>query len=62
LEDNTDKFDIDEFTGNITTKVTFDREAVEVYNIKVVAKDGAPSAYGDDGLPNSGELHFKRAS
>lgn len=36
--------------------MVFDREEQDVYNVKVVAKDGAPSSLYSDGRPNSGIL------
>lgn len=56
LEDNKEFFDIDPQTGIITTKVKFDRETRDSYNVKVIAKDGAPSSRSTDGQPNIGEV------
>lgn len=54
LADNTEYFSIDEYTGNITTRVTFDRESQDVYNVKVIASDNSPSALYSTGEPNRG--------
>lgn len=54
LGDSTDLFEIDPESGIITTKKEFDREAEESYNVKVIAKDGAPSALSMNGQPNTG--------
>lgn len=43
LADHTDLFQIDNVTGNITTKVKFDREERDFYNVKVIASDNSPS-------------------
>jgi hypothetical protein len=43
LADNTEFFSIDQ-QGIITSKVSFDREARESYDVKVVATDGSSSA------------------
>lgn len=58
LVDNKEFFDIDEQTGNITTKVEFDREARDTYNVKVIAKDNSPSALYKTGKPNQGQQVF----
>ncbi|XP_065212799.1 DE-cadherin isoform X2 [Planococcus citri] len=58
LEDNTENFDIDPNTGNITTKQTFDRETKDTYNVKVSAIDGAPSSHSDNGEPNKATQVF----
>lgn len=55
LADNTEFFEIDRYTGNITTKVMFDREKQDIYNIKVIATDNAPSALYSTGEHNKGE-------
>lgn len=55
LADNHEYFAIDPYTGNITTQVTFDREKKDVYNVKVIATDNAPSALYSNGQPNKGE-------
>ncbi|XP_072152433.1 DE-cadherin isoform X2 [Bemisia tabaci] len=59
LADNTEYFSIDEYTGNITTRVTFDRESQDVYNVKVIASDNSPSALYSTGEPNRGQQVFK---
>lgn len=58
LQDLTDLFEIHPETGVITTKKEFDREKKESYNVKVIAKDGAPSAILNNGEPNTGMLFF----
>lgn len=55
LADNRDYFAIDPYTGNITTVVMFDREKQDVYNVKVIATDNAPSALYSTGEHNKGE-------
>lgn len=55
LADNKEFFTIDPITGNITTLVTFDRETQDVYNVKVIATDNAPSAIMQTGEHNKGE-------
>ena len=45
-------FKINSQTGEITTKITFDREMKSAYALEVEARDGAPSA-----RPNSGGQH-----
>ncbi|KAK7571160.1 hypothetical protein V9T40_014764 [Parthenolecanium corni] len=59
LQDLTDLFEIHPETGVITTKKEFDREEKESYNVKVIAKDGAPSAILNNGDPNTGEQVFR---
>ncbi|XP_059477254.1 DE-cadherin isoform X2 [Neocloeon triangulifer] len=58
LGDHQDLFEIDEYTGNITTKVTFDREEKDSYVIKVIAKDNFESALLQNGQPNKGQQSF----
>ncbi|XP_025422894.1 DE-cadherin isoform X3 [Sipha flava] len=58
LADNKEFFTIDPITGNITTLVTFDRETQDVYNVKVIATDNAPSAIMPTGEHNKGERVF----
>ena len=55
-----DYFEINEQTGEIFTKVVFDREKQAAYALEVEAHDGAPSARpNSNGLPNSGRsFHF----
>jgi hypothetical protein len=55
LADNREYFTIDPYTGNITTLVMFDREKQDVYNVKVIATDNAPSALYSTGEHNKGE-------
>ncbi|XP_075221903.1 DE-cadherin-like [Lycorma delicatula] len=59
LADNTDYFAIDKYTGNITTKVTFDREKQDFYNVKVIATDNSPSALYSTGEHNKGQQVFR---
>jgi len=54
LEDHKDLFAIDPLTGSITTRVVFDREERDFYNVKVVAKDSSESSLTPGG-PNRGE-------
>ncbi|KAK2724784.1 hypothetical protein QYM36_001313 [Artemia franciscana] len=50
-----DYFEINEQTGEIFTKVVFDREKQGAYALEVEARDGAPSARpNSNGQPNSG--------
>lgn len=50
-----DYFEINEQTGEIFTKVVFDREKQAAYALEVEARDGAPSARpNSNGLPNTG--------
>lgn len=58
LADNQEYFNIDPLTGNITTRVTFDREKQDVYNVKVIATDNSPSALYKTGEPNKGNLIY----
>ena len=51
-----DFFEINEHTGEIFTKKTFDREYKQAYALEVAARDGAPSSRThSDGQPNTGE-------
>lgn len=51
-----DYFEINEQTGEVFTKVVFDREKQGAYALEVEAKDGAPSARPNgNGQPNSGK-------
>lgn len=59
LESHTDLFDINPNTGRVTTKEKFDREEIEIYQIKVTAKDGAPSSFKNTGEPNSNSQTFR---
>lgn len=58
LADNNEYFSIDQ-QGIITAKVSFDREDVESYNVKVVATDGAPSALFTTGKHNVASQVFR---
>ncbi len=50
-----DYFEINEQTGEIFTKIVFDREKQAAYALEVEARDGAPSARpNSNGLPNTG--------
>lgn len=52
-----DFFEINLQSGEIFTKVVFDREKQGAYALEVEARDGAPSARpNSNGQPNSGEL------
>ncbi|XP_059351786.1 neural-cadherin-like [Daphnia carinata] len=49
-----DYFEINEQTGEIFTKIVFDREKQAAYALEVEARDGAPSARpNSNGLPNT---------
>ncbi|XP_037085943.1 neural-cadherin-like isoform X3 [Pollicipes pollicipes] len=49
-----DFFEINEHTGEVFTKVTFDREEKQAYALEVAARDGAPSSRRhSDGKPNT---------
>lgn len=51
-----DYFEINEQTGEIFTKVVFDREKQAAYALEVEAHDGSPSARpNSNGLPNTGD-------
>ena len=47
-----DLFNINPDTGDVTTKVEFDREEREIYALTVIAEDGAPSSLLKNGRPN----------
>lgn len=52
-----DYFEINQQTGEVFTKVVFDREKQGAYALEVEARDGAPSARpNSDDQPNSGEF------
>lgn len=52
-----DFFEINLQTGEIFTKVVFDREKQGAYALEVEARDGAPSARpNSNGQPNSGKF------
>lgn len=54
-----DFFEISMQTGEIFTKVVFDREKQGAYALEVEARDGAPSARpNSDNQPNSGTSLF----
>lgn len=62
LADHTDSFEIDIFTGEIRSLVEFDREAKDVYNLKVIAYDNSPSSLYDNQLgerPNMAHQVFR---
>nr|CAI5819088.1 unnamed protein product [Callosobruchus analis] len=51
-----DYFEINKETGEVFTKVVFDREKQGAYALEIEARDGAPSARpNSDNEPNSGE-------
>ncbi|XP_022902196.1 DE-cadherin [Onthophagus taurus] len=54
-----DKFAIEKDTGIVTTKIKFDREAAQVYDIIVLAKDNSPSALYKSGEPNIAHQTFR---
>lgn len=50
-----DYFEINSETGEVFTKIVFDREKQGAYALEVEARDGAPSARPNNGeAPNSG--------
>lgn len=52
-------FEINLQSGEIFTKVVFDREKQGAYALEVEARDGAPSARpNSNGQPNSGKRKF----
>lgn len=52
-----DYFEINTETGEVFTKIVFDREKQGAYALEVEARDGAPSARPNNGdAPNSGML------
>lgn len=51
-----DFFEINKETGEVHTKIVFDREKQGAYALEVEARDGAPSARpNSDNQPNSGK-------
>lgn len=51
-------FDIDELSGTISTRATFDREQKSSYLMEVQSLDGSESARpGQQGQPNTGNTH-----
>lgn len=51
-----DYFEINTETGEVFTKIVFDREKQGAYALEVEARDGAPSARPNNGdAPNSGK-------
>lgn len=53
-----DFFEINLQSGEVFTKVVFDREKQGAYALEVEARDGAPSARpNSDGEPNSGKMN-----
>ncbi|XP_061519659.1 DE-cadherin [Anopheles gambiae] len=52
-DENQQLFHIDSRTGNITSRVEFDREATDSYHLKIIAEDNSPSALYRNGKPNS---------
>lgn len=53
-----DYFEINTETGEVFTKIVFDREKQGAYALEVEATDGAPSARPNNGdSPNSGINH-----
>lgn len=58
-----DYFEINRETGEIFTKVMFDREKQGAYVLEVEARDGAASARpNSNGQPNSGTLDYRISS
>ena len=54
-----DKFSINPDTGEIRTKVVFDREEKEYYALTVIAEDGAASSLLKNGRPNQTPNKFR---
>ena len=54
-----DRFAIDKYTGEITTLVSFDREAKDSYEVQVIAVDNSPSAELQNGEPNKAVREFR---
>jgi len=55
-----DYFEINTETGEVFTKIVFDREKQGAYALEVEARDGAPSARPNNGdAPNSGTYLYK---
>lgn len=59
LDTHMDAFAVDESSGRVTTKKSFDREELDIYQIKVTARDGAPSSVLKTGEPNSNSQTFR---
>lgn len=58
-----DYFEINTETGEVFTKIVFDREKQGAYALEVEARDGAPSARPNNGdSPNSGMKKYAYAS
>ena len=54
-----DYFEVNEFTGEIFTKIVFDREKQGAYALAIEARDSAPSARPNSaGQPNTGNEHY----
>jgi len=54
-----DFFEVNEFTGEIFTKIVFDRERQGAYALAIEARDSAPSARPNSGgQPNTGNVAF----
>lgn len=45
-------FHIDSYSGEITTRKQFDREEHDLYQLTVIARDGAASVLTNNGQPN----------
>ena len=54
-----DKFSINPDTGEIRTKVKFDKDEKEYYDLTVIAEDGAPSSLLKNGTPNQTPHTFR---
>ncbi|XP_062128404.1 DE-cadherin [Drosophila sulfurigaster albostrigata] len=61
LDDNTEYFAIDLYTGIITARIRFDREERDFYNVKVRATDNSPSSLFNTGEHNVGYQVFRIA-
>lgn len=54
-----DYFEINQQSGEVFTKIVFDREKQGAYALEVEARDGAPSARpNSNNQPNSGEFFY----
>ena len=58
MENFTNLFAIDKYTGKITTLVTFDREVEDAYLVKIMAVDNSPSALLKTGQHNKNRQRF----
>jgi hypothetical protein len=57
--DDEENFSINERTGEIMTRKSFDREEKDTYQLQVYARDGAPSVILNNGKPNERQQTLK---